>query len=194
MNVQVMRDLESKNISERDFKELRNVMRKQLADLDLNREMKKMSEQGSKELSKSVGENVKVDIKTVGGMGVLEEDDNHFTFGTEMSLGFSGPDETIEQKGYAVGSLIRLHGKVINLYCNVSSTAAADKAWARDALKAWRKSVFASNAELAKTMADVPETNLGRKKPFSGILRAAIIGAVIGGVIALCGGLKKKAG
>ena len=70
MNVQVLLVLEEKNLSVKDFGDYRKELRKQFAKLEgsakiLDPELRRISERGSKELSKASGSEVNVSVTTI---------------------------------------------------------------------------------------------------------------------------------
>jgi hypothetical protein len=89
--------------------------------------------------------------------------------------------------------MVRVHGKVVNLYCNTNVEGAAEREWARETVAAWRSSILGSNEALAAAMAEEPETG-GGGGVMSRVLRGALIGAVIGGIFGVIQALRKKKG
>lgn len=198
MNVQVLRVLEEKNLSVKDFADYRKELRKQFASMEgsakiLDPELRKISERGSKELSKASGSEVEVSVTTIDTLGVLSEDDDHLAFGMELEIGVAAEGAAATERGYVAGTFLRVHGKVINLYCNSDSNAPAERKWALETIQSWQAAILSSNDELEKAMANVPETGVSPKKGvFSGLLRGAIIGGAIGVVVGLCAYLSKR--
>ena len=180
-NVQVMSRFRDENISPADFKDVIEQTKKEVAGLDLNEEFAKLTGSGNEKLGDVTGQQGDVSITAASGVGILEEGDDYLSFGMEVDAGSGGGIV----KAYAVASIVRVHGKVINLYAHARPSTAENREWAKSSMVAWRGDVLADNAGLAATMAAKPTTQISRGGGSQEERLGTIVGIVVGIGLAL---------
>lgn len=193
MNLQVMKELEPLNVSVQDFQKLKTSVRQEVTGPDAAKEFESFSREVEQKLEDGTGGDASVEVSQPGVIKLLDESPDHITFGMDLDLKIATETEGLTRnvRGYVAWSMIRVHGVVINLYCNANVEGAVERKWARDTVDAWGKAILASNDELAVVMAKVPDTS-ATEGGMPLILIGGIVGAVIGGIFGVVMALRRK--
>ncbi len=189
MNVQGLKQFKAANISERDFSALQAEIKKQYGNpkIDFDSALEAIEKSGASKLEEVAGDDANLDIGGIKPLGIFSEDENSTSFSMTFDVATEIEGKKEKSTMLATGAFVRLHGKVVNLYCNANGTTADDMKFAKNSLLSWKDRTLASNAALADVMAAQPTTDMGggRKGGLKGLLKPALIGAVVGLGVAL---------
>jgi len=190
LSVQTPKAAIDHTVSKSDFKELKKFVTEQ------NAELTKTVEKRFPDAVKTVNERLKgeygakLDFSLSGMVPLGTHDD------TERSLAFSmfvtydltdAAGKATNLAGVVTATFLHVRGKVLFLYVNGSEK---DLEWTRATARSWAAAVIAANPSDARTLAE--ENRRSRGFDWSRVGRSALIGAGIGGVIAVILQLSKR--
>ena len=152
LNLQIVRELGSRDIGLRDFAGVRLEMREELKKMEatIAEEIRKNSKRGSEKMKDATRTDIVFDITDTAMLGVFEDTDASigFTMGMQVKAG-AGTDVSNSRM---VASVIMtpVNGRLINLYANGDLHTEADRQWAEQAVKAWRAQIVAANPQMER--------------------------------------------
>lgn len=177
--VQVVRTIESRQISLDDWDALKPELTAGMAKLDMNQALSSVSGSNDR-MSAVAGQQVKVSFGKIGAAVIYRETPLSVNFGmlvpVQMSVGDNAQNSTIA----VAGADAMVHNKVIFIYAYSTSTSAEAIAKLRARLDATVDQTIALNPSDA-TM----QSSLGFN--WSRVWRSALIGGVLGGIGGLFG-------
>lgn len=182
-NIQVARKLETQEVGDRTFSQLRDEIQGELKKLSMtiDQELKKQVAAGNKKLSKEYGVEDALKISNTVVLGTFEESDT--AFGFTMAMNVQGGGEQPSQVVVAA-MMTPVNGRLLNFYATAPFAGEADRQWAESSVAAWRNAVVAANPRVEGPSIGFDWSKVGR---------STIIGAVVGGVLGLVGWLGRKA-
>ncbi len=190
--LQVSRRLEAENISNMDFQKLvthfkdqQNVLfgkYKDKIDGLLEGATKKMSEESDLLLKMELGENI--------SLGIFLEQPNAFGFANLMKYRVAVEGEELDSIVAGGSSFILTRGKMLFAYVYSVYETQDDVDWVRSKSKEWVNSLLVSNETATSN-------SVQRLSPITGIdweriVGKGIVGAVVGGLLALIIGLFRR--
>ncbi len=184
-NAQVLRDVESREIGNRTFGQLKQQTK---AEIDKAQETLRM------ELAKATGKETKtlpnstvadaLSVSEVAVLGLFNETPSSLGFTMAMNVAAKADDPTTKTKAVVASMIVPVNGRLIYLYANAEFKSEADRKWAEQAVTTWRDAVLAVNPRV-----EGPDAS---SSIFDGVGRSTIIGGIVGGLVALIAMLFKK--
>ena len=184
-NVQVMRAVENKEIGERTFSGMKQETKAEIdkAQATIRQEVAKLSGKAEKALQDATDADAALSLSDVAVLGCFDESPGSLGFTMAMNMAAKAGDKTIKGKMVVAGMLVPVNGRLLYLYANSNFNSPADRAWAEQAVTTWRDVIVAANPRVEGPAAGFDFTRVGR---------SGLIGAVIGGVVAVIAMLFKK--
>lgn len=179
LNLQIVRELGSRDIGLSDFAGVRAEMRRELKKMEatIAEEIRKHSKKGSEKMKGATGTDVVFDITDTAMLGVFEDTDASlgFTMGMKVNAG-AGTDVT-DTRMVVSAIMTPVNGRLINVYANGDFRTEADRQWAEQAVKAWRDQIVGANPRM--------EAGEGFAKRFDWgkVMAAGAKGAAIGALV-----------
>lgn len=185
-NVQVLRSLESREIGDRTFGEMKQQTKVEIEDAQetIRREIAKASGKAEKALQDATDADAALSLTDVAVLGIFADSPTSLGFTMALNVAAKAGDKTIKGKKVTASMITPVNGRLLYLYANSDFNSPADRTWAEQAVTAWRDTVVAANPR-------VEGPSLGGFD-FARIGRSALTGAIIGGVVALVAMLLKK--
>lgn len=174
--LQTFRQTEHTKVSFTDFESLRDGMKKQIS---AGTALSEAQEHTQNALNKAQLKDLK--IGEMKALGVFDETAQSLDFGliAQTQSGTAAPEPVI-----TAASVALVKGKVTYFYVYSNYHGDTDVAWARAAVKAWRESTLAANADgLLGGNDSLPGSNADSTG--SKVLKGAIVGGVVGLLVAL---------
>jgi len=184
-NVQVMRAVENKEIGDRTFSGMRQETKAEIdkAQETIRQEIAKLSGKAEKALQDATDADAALSLSDVVVLGCFDESPGSLGFTMAMNMAAKAGDKTIKGKMVVAGMLVPVNGRLLYLYANSDFNSPADRSWAEQAVTTWRDVIVAANPRVEGPAAGFDFTRVGR---------SGLIGAVIGGVVAVIALLFKK--
>ncbi|WP_395749324.1 hypothetical protein [Prosthecobacter sp.] len=178
-NAQVLRSIESMEIGDRTFADMKQQTKAELdkAQDTIRQELAKASGKAEKALQDAVGADAALSVSDVAVLGYFDESPSSLGFTMALNVAAKSGDQNVKGKVVAASMIVPVNGRLIYLYANTDLKSEADRKWAEQSVTAWRDMVLAANPRV--------EGPAARSSIFKGVGRAAIVGAIIGGVGAL---------
>jgi hypothetical protein len=188
-NAQVMRSIESREIGDRTFGDMKQQTKRELdkAQETIRQEMAKLTNKAEKALQDATAADAALSVSDVAVLGYFDDSPNSLGFTMAMNVAAKAGDQAVKSKMVTASMIVPVNGRLIYLYANADLKSEADRKWAEQSVTAWRDLVVAANPRV--------EGPAGSSSIFDGVGRSAIIGAILGGLGALFAMLfrKKKA-
>ncbi|MEM0897036.1 MAG: hypothetical protein AAGJ79_09115 [Verrucomicrobiota bacterium] len=180
-NAQGLKKLKDANVSQKDFLELCKEVKKTYANPNFNMDsqLSDLGESGSASLSDMLGEETSVGFQGLRYLGTFNETDHSLCFAMSFNVKTEALGVSESEPAVSVGAIVRLHGKVIFLYCDAGGTV-NDLNFAKRAMTSWIEKTLKANEGLATVMASKPETNIGVAPGLDGFLLNGGIGLGLG--------------
>jgi len=178
-NIQITRSFENQEIGERTFAGFREDMKSELLKMksDIERQLQQLASDGSVRLNKGNGTDIALSISDTAFLGIFEDSDSALGFTMAMNAKVkSGSGGEEKSRLVAAAMMSPVNGRLVNFYATLPYSGEADRIAAEKIVTGWREAVVAANPRVAGP--DVPGGW------FSGTLRMAIIGGVIGALVA----------
>lgn len=178
-NAQVVRSVESREIGEKTFAQVRDEARAGIEKMkaNLDAEIKKLAASGSKELSGHFGADVALTVSDTAVLGFFDESPSSLGFTMAMKLGAGVGKGTAASKIVTAGIMCPVNGRLLNFYATSTYENEGDRQWAEKAVTAWRDSVRAANPRV--------EGPSARGGFLEGVGRSTVTGGVIGALVGL---------
>ncbi len=176
-NCQIVRNVESQEIGERTFAQVRSGARAELEKMksQLDDQVKRVVQEGNQRLSDQFGVDVALTISDSAMLGFFEETPTSLGFTMAMNVG-SGNEAGAKPDRWVVAAImVPVNGRLINLYANSPYGDDEDRIWAEQAVAAWRDAVVNANPRIAGPAG-------GGFDP-TAAFRSGVIGGVIGGLV-----------
>jgi len=185
-NVQVLRSVENREIGDRTFSGMKQETKAELdkAQESIRQEIAKLSGKAEKAFQDATDADAALSLSDVVVLGSFDDSPNSLGFTMALNIAAKAGDKTIKSKGVVASMLVPVNGRLINLYANAEFNSAADRAWAEQAVTAWRDAVVAANPRVEGPAAGGFD--------FTRVGRSGLIGGIVGGVVAVIALLFKK--
>jgi hypothetical protein len=172
-NAQIQRSLESRDVGERTFGEIRAELKSQLQAMSsrVGDEVRKAIEAGNKQR----GVDTALAVNDTVFLGFLGDDPGSLGFAMAMKVGMKNSTES--SRVVSAGMVTTVNGRMIFLYANATYETEADRKWAENSVQSWRNAIVAANPRVAG-----PST---KGFDWTQVGRSGIIGGVIGGIVGL---------
>lgn len=186
-NAQVLRAIESREIGDRTFSEMKQQTKAELdkAQESLRQEIAKVSGKAEKALQDATDPDAALSVSDVAVLGYFDDSPSSLGFTMALNIAAKAGAKSAKARLVVASVIVPVNGRLIYLYANAGFNSAADRTWAEQAVTAWRDQVIAANPRV--------EGPAVTSSIFQGLGRSTVIGAIIG---ALVGGaamlLKKK--
>lgn len=185
-NAQVLREIESREIGDRTFGEMKQQTKAELdkAQETIRQEIAKISGKAEKALQDATVADAALSVSDVAVLGYFDDAPNSLGFTMAMNLAAKAGDNATKLKAVVASMVVPVNGRLIYLYANADLKSEADRKWAEQAVTKWRDAVVAANPRV-----EGPSASLSI---FDGVGRSALIGAIAGACIGLFAMLSKK--
>jgi hypothetical protein len=185
-NIQVVRSIESREIGEKTFTELRDQSRAEIEKMraTLDAEIKKLIAAGNTRLSGQFGTDLALNISNTAVLGFFDEAPSSLGFTMAMKVGAKSDGDARPTKRLVAAMMTPVNGRLLNLYAYSDYGSEADRQWAEKAVTAWRDAIREANPKVQGPSAGGFD--------FGHILRSATVGGIIGAVIGLVLWLSKR--
>lgn len=185
-NAQVLRSLESREIGDRTFAEMKQQT---MAEIDkaretISQEIEKQLGNAQKKLQDASGTETALSVSDIAVLGYFDDSPNSLGFTMAMNVAAKEGGNDAKLKAVVATMIVPTNGRLIYLYANADLKSEADRQWAEKAVMAWRNTVVAANPRVEGP----PASN----SIFDGVGRSTIIGAIVGAVGGLFAMLFKK--
>ena len=188
--LKVNKKLKNMVIGSKDFAELKSVTKRQNREIlkSVETQMPGLMEKTSKGISEEFDVDVALKLSKMVPLDPHYETDNAFAYSMYINYGATVEGSKEDFIVSATATFVNGAGKILFLYCYGPQE---ELEWTRSASKAWAGMVMASNAQ-------PPSHSSGsRGIDWNKVLEKGIVGAIVGGLIALVLGVfsrfKKKA-
>jgi hypothetical protein len=189
--LKVNKELKNTVVGSKEFAELASMAKRQNTEILKSVESKipSVMKKTSKGISKEFDVNFALQLSQMVPLDPHYETDNAFAYSMYVNYGVSVEGEKEDLIVSATATYVNVAGKILFLYCYGPQE---DLEWTRNASKAWAGSVMASNSE------PPARSSGGRGMDWNRVIEKGIVGAIIGGLMALIFGVfsrfKKKKG
>ncbi len=185
-NVQVMRSIENREIGDRTFGDIKEQTKAEIekAQETIRQEIAKVGGKAEKALQDATDADAALSLSDVVMLGCFDDSPSSLGFTMALNIAAKAGDKSVKSKLVIASMIVPVNGRLIYLYANADFNSAADRAWAEQAVSTWRDAVVAANPRV--------EGPSAKGLDFSRIGRSGLIGAAIGGVVALVAMLFKK--
>lgn len=185
-NAQVLRSLESREIGDRTFAEMKQQT---MAEIDkaretISQEIEKQLGNAQKKLQDASGTDAALSVSDVAVLGYFDDSPNSLGFAMAMNVAAKEGGNDAKLKAVVATMIVPTNGRLIYLYANADFKSEADRQWAEKSVMAWRNAVVAANPRVEGPPAS---TSI-----FDGVGNSAVIGAIVGAVGGLLVMLFKK--
>ncbi|HEY1084533.1 MAG TPA: hypothetical protein VGE29_19860 [Prosthecobacter sp.] len=162
-NIQSVRSIENREIGERTFAGMRGEVQKEIMAMrsKLDAEMKRLADQGNKQMSKDFGVDVALSISDTAVLGFFEETDTSIGFTMVMNVGVGTGNEREVSKGIVACLMVPVNGRVVNLYSSDSYQGPEDQKEVESTVKSWRDAILAVNPRVQGPAAGFDFEKLG---------------------------------
>ncbi len=174
-----------------DFAELKRVIKSQ------NESLLKKVEAQMPDFLQKVNQGLTKDYEVDLGLSLTQMVPLPVHYETDRCLAYSmfvrmaakdGGGHPTEYEGVVTATFVHLRGKVLFLYVNAEK---AGLAWSREQARSWADAIIAANPSVGEVARrERSERHFGFIG--SGVGRAAVVGAVVGGIIGLLGYVFRK--
>jgi hypothetical protein len=144
---------------------------------------KQLTEQGNAEMKRLTKSDPKIALSGIGYLGAFRREPWGLFF--SIKSGLTAEDGT-NQVMVCGGALVLVNYQLMFLYSYSHYRDESDRRWAEQATSAWADAIRAANPDDPRVAATASHGF------FSGVLRMAVIGAIIGGLVGLIGTLLRK--
>jgi len=169
MIVQVVKEIESLNITANQFKELRAVLRTQC--YTMFEEHKELFDETADNISEKIStfadEKVDYRIGNIIPFGIDSETENSITISGITTSNFTIGEEDSEIKTAVTWCTLLVNGKAICLYVYKDFKELNDLEWTRQTAKSWEESILSANSVtqsvgVSETILDILKAGLGK--------------------------------
>lgn len=185
-NAQVLRSLESREIGERTFSEMKQQTMKEIEQVraTVETEIAKVRGKAEQAMQDATGADAALSVSDLAMLGYFGETPNSLGFTMAMNVAAKTGDNAVKVKGVIASMIVPVNGRLIYLYANADFKSDAERKWAEKAVTGWRDAVLAANPRVEGPPAS--------RSIFDGVGRSAIIGTIAGAVGGLVAMLRKK--
>lgn len=190
-NIQVVRSVESMEIGEKTFGQLRDQSRAEIEKMraNLDAEIKKATTSGNKRLTGEFGDDLGLSISDTAVLGFFDEAPSSLGFTMAMNVRSKAGGSAAGTKRLVAAIMTPVNGRLLNLYAYSDYTGAADRQWAEKAVSEWRDAILGANPRVQG-----PSAGGGILGNIGGsAMKGALIGAGVGLVMWLLKRKKKDA-
>ena len=174
INCQIVRGIEDQEVSERTFLKGKAELK---SSLPFNHGIGQPSAGSGVPQAQSRTEN--------SMPGLFEDTPTALGFTMLLTTQVKAPAGTSESKRVVAALIAPVNGRLLSFYASASYTAEADRQWAEQAVKTWSDAVVAANPRHKGSLLDDID--------FNRVWQAALIGALVGGVIHLVRRFRRRA-
>ncbi len=148
LNAQVTRSLETMEIGERTFSGMRAGIKAEIdkALVNLEAEMKKITEASNKMFNKNFGADAALSITDTAVLGYFEDTDS--SLGFTMAMNVSAKGDSKPSRSIAACLMIPINGRGVNLYSTAPYRQESDRQEVETSVKAWRDAILAVNPKV----------------------------------------------
>ncbi|WP_395743725.1 hypothetical protein [Prosthecobacter sp.] len=185
-NAQVLRALENREIGERTFSEVKQQTKDEIekAQDSIRQEIARASGKAEKALQDATDADTALSLSDIAMLGCFDDAPSSLGFTMAMNVAAKVGGRDTKTRGVVATMIVPVNGRLLYLYANAGFNSPADRTWAEQAVTAWRDAVLAANPRVEGPAAGLLD--------FNSIGRSGLIGAIIGGVVALAALLFKK--
>jgi hypothetical protein len=185
-NIQVTRNVESREIGDKTFAEVRGDARAGIEKVrsNLDAEIKKLVASGNTKLSGQFGADAALSISDTAVLGFFDESPSALGFTMAMKVGAKSDGDSAASRMVTAAMMTPVNGRLLNLYAHSDYTSEADRQWVEKAVTTWRDALRAANPKVQGPSAGGFD--------FGSVLRSAAIGGVVGAVAGLVAWLFKR--
>lgn len=185
-NVQVIRQLEAKEIGTDTFAGLKDQTAKEVkaAIAKAEKEINEAMASGSREISDQYGVDAALKVSDTAMLGIFRDDAQALGFTMALKLSVSTPKGTEVTKSVVASMMQPVNGRLLLFYATQPYASEADRKEAETSVKAWADAVFAANPQVKGPPA--------KRGLFDGVGRSGLIGAISGLVVAAVLVVKKR--
>ncbi|MBN8419118.1 MAG: hypothetical protein J0L73_09400 [Verrucomicrobia bacterium] len=185
-NAQVLRKVESQEIGERTFGDIKQQTKAEIekSQESIRQDISKISGRAEKAFQKATDADAALSLSDVAILGCFDDSANSLGFTMALNIAAKAGTQSTKNKVVVSSMIVPVNGRLIYLNANADFHSEADRAWAEKAVTSWRDAVVAANPRVEGPSAGGLD--------FTRIGRSGVIGAVIGGVVALVAMLLKK--
>ncbi|WP_395737222.1 hypothetical protein [Prosthecobacter sp.] len=178
-NAQVLRSLESREIGDRTFADMKQQTKAELdqAQETIRQELAKASGKAEKAFQDATTADAALSVSDAAVLGYFDDAPASLGFTMAMNVAAKTGVQDIKSKLVTAGMIVPVNGRLIYLYANTDLKTEADRKWAEQSVTAWRDTVLAANPRV--------EGPAVRTSVFKSVGRSAIMGAIVGGAAAL---------
>lgn len=185
-SVQVMKSVESREIGERTYAEVREQTRAELQ--QSIEEVQKKLDSALKDQSGKIGKEIGVETAlSASDMAVLGFfDDKPYSLGFTMAMNMKAQvGDQMEQSRVVTSCMtVPVNGRLLFLYAQSDFKSEEDRKWGEQAVTAWRDAILAANPRVEGPSASLFD--------WSSVGRSGLIGGIIGCLVGLVSWLTKK--
>lgn len=186
LTIQVMKSIESREIGERTFMEMRDQMRREFKTA-LDGMMAKLGPQvqaSGKKAGETLGVDMALSASDMAVLGIFDDSDSSLGFTMAMKVNAKVGGEASEQRVVTAGMTMPVNGRLLYLYAVADFDDESDRKWAEHTVAVWRDAILAANPRVQGPSASLFDWN--------SVGRSALIGGAIGGLVGLVSWLTKK--
>ncbi|HZP66902.1 MAG TPA: hypothetical protein VFB32_11385 [Rudaea sp.] len=186
--VQVLRSLDGTPVSPDELADAEGEMdrglKQALGNVDsIGRDL---ASKGNSEIKRMTAVDPQISVSDTGYLGVYRKEPwgQFFTIKTRLSTGLmSKPTDLV-----CAGAIVLANYQLVFLYGYSVYKNEGDRQWAEQAVSEWADQVHGANPDDAKVAATLRRTHFDFKE----VLRWAVMGGIIGGLVALVGKIVRK--
>jgi len=184
-NIQVVRSIESREIGEKTFAQLRDESRAEIekARATMDAQVQKLVASGNKRLAGQFGADAALSVSDTAVLGFFDEAPSSLGFTMAMKVGVKSDGGT-PTKLIAAAMMTPVNGRLLNLYAYAEYGSEADRQWAEKAVTAWRDAIRDANPKVQGPSAGMFD--------FGRVGRSALTGGIIGAAVGLVAWLLKR--
>ena len=185
-NAQVLRNLETREIGDRTFGEMKQQTKAELDKVieNIRQEVAKISGKAEKAFQAATVADAALSVSDVAVLGYFDDSPKSLGFTMAMNVAAKADDKAIKEKIVVASMIVPVNGRLIYLYANADLKSEADRQWAEKAVMTWRDAVVAANPRV-----EGPPVSTSI---FDDVGRSAVIGAIVGALGGLFAILFKK--
>jgi hypothetical protein len=145
----------------------------------------------AKSLSEKLQESVEVKVGTPVPLGTFERtrDSLGFSMLIKSELSIAGKDAS--GLSAVACMIVRVRDRCLYLYATSDRRTAEDETWVKEEVRKWRDAIFTANGQ-ADAPASSTASRVLQQFDFQGIVRAVVVGGIVGAVIGLIAFLRYR--
>ena len=179
-NIQVIREVENREIGQATFASVRGEIKKGLdaSKANADAEVRKVIDQGKAKVKDKRGVDVDLDVTSTTFVGYFDDSDTSLGFSMLLkSREKNEAGEDVTSRTVVAAALVPVNGRLLGLYGNFPYKTEGDREQAEAAVSKWRDALVNANPKVQGQPMDSFEKNLG--KIVGGVLGFAIVALVV---------------